>query len=128
MNDESVIPVMVNGAGIRDTRGREYADYYYDPGQISGIWPSCDVPTNIRFFLLSNTAPAYSHGQQFSVGLGHGWDSIVSVNGVDKGDTTMRWYRTGTQNLTIGTRLYGESSKIQPGVLSGSATLLMILP
>ncbi|EHF8090523.1 hypothetical protein I8575_25390, partial [Escherichia coli] len=25
-------------------------------------------------------------------------------------------------------RLYGESSKIQPGVLSGSATLLMILP
>ncbi|EPZ9213529.1 hypothetical protein J4Q09_004757, partial [Escherichia coli] len=23
---------------------------------------------------------------------------------------------------------YGESSKIQPGVLSGSATLLMILP
>ncbi|HHH2469263.1 hypothetical protein MLO52_23280, partial [Escherichia coli] len=24
--------------------------------------------------------------------------------------------------------LYGESSKIQPGVLSGSATLLMILP
>lgn len=39
MNDESVIPVMVNGAGIRDTRGREYADYYYDPGQISGIWP-----------------------------------------------------------------------------------------
>lgn len=39
MNDKSVIPVMVNGAGIRDTRGREYADYYYDPGQISGIWP-----------------------------------------------------------------------------------------
>lgn len=36
MNDKSVIPVMVNGAGIRDTRGREYADYYYDPGQISG--------------------------------------------------------------------------------------------
>ncbi|EOA6904412.1 PapG chaperone-binding domain-containing protein, partial [Escherichia coli] len=34
----------------------------------------------------------------------------------------------GTQNLTIGSRLYGESSKIQPGVLSGSATLLMILP
>lgn len=33
-----------------------------------------------------------------------------------------------TQNLTIGSRLYGESSKIQPGVLSGSATLLMILP
>lgn len=31
MNDKSVIPVMVNGAGIRDTRGREYADYYYDP-------------------------------------------------------------------------------------------------
>lgn len=30
MNDKSVIPVMVNGAGIRDTRGREYADYYYD--------------------------------------------------------------------------------------------------
>lgn len=39
MNDKSVIPVMVNGADIRDTRGREYADYYYDPGQISGIWP-----------------------------------------------------------------------------------------
>lgn len=89
---------------------------------------SCDVPTNIRFFLLSNTTPAYSHGQQFSVGLGHGWDSIVSVNGVDKGETTMRWYSAGTQNLTIGSRLYGESSKIQPGVLSGSATLLMILP
>lgn len=89
---------------------------------------SCDVPTNIRFFLLSNTAPAYSHGQKFSVGLGHGWDSIVSINGVDTGETTMRWYRAGTQNLTIGSRLYGESSKIQPGVLSGSATLLMILP
>ncbi|HAI5696556.1 TPA: PapG carbohydrate binding domain-containing protein [Escherichia coli] len=89
---------------------------------------SCDVPTNIRFFLLSNTAPAYSHGQKFSVGLGHGWDSIVSVNGVDTGETRMRWYRAGTQNLTIGSRLYGESSKIQPGVLSGSATLLMILP
>ena len=89
---------------------------------------SCDVPTNIRFFLLSNTNPAYSHGQQFSVGLGHGWDSIISINGVDTGETTMRWYRAGTQNLTIGSRLYGESSKIQPGVLSGSATLLMILP
>ncbi|HIC1190634.1 TPA: PapG chaperone-binding domain-containing protein, partial [Escherichia coli] len=75
-----------------------------------------------------NTNPAYSHGQQFSVGLGHGWDSIVSVNGVDTGETTMRWYKAGTQNLTIGSRLYGESSKIQPGVLSGSATLLMILP
>ncbi|MBB7524280.1 hypothetical protein HEM46_023570, partial [Escherichia coli] len=37
-------------------------------------------------------------------------------------------YKAGTQNLTIGSRLYGESSKIQPGVLSGSATLLMILP
>ncbi|WP_139504947.1 PapG chaperone-binding domain-containing protein, partial [Escherichia coli] len=22
------------------------------------------------------------HGKKFSVGLGHGWDSIVSVNGV----------------------------------------------
>ncbi|HAM6458689.1 TPA: hypothetical protein IB787_005183 [Escherichia coli] len=70
----------------------------------------------------------YSHGKKFSVGLGHGWDSIVSVNGVDTGETTMRWYKAGTQNLTIGSRLYGESSKIQPGVLSGSATLLMILP
>ncbi|HEN1067895.1 TPA: fimbrial protein, partial [Escherichia coli] len=83
---------------------------------------------NIRFMLLRNTTPTYSHGKKFSVGLGHGWDSIVSVNGVDTGETTMRWYKAGTQNLTIGSRLYGESSKIQPGVLSGSATLLMILP
>ncbi len=89
---------------------------------------SCDVPANIRFMLLRNTTPTYSHGKKFSVGLGHGWDSIVSVNGVDTGETTMRWYKAGTQNLTIGSRLYGESSKIQPGVLSGSATLLMILP
>jgi adhesin PapG len=88
----------------------------------------CDVPTNIRFLLLSNTVPIYHHNHKFAVGLGRGWDSIVSVNGVETGDTTIRWNRAGTQNLNIGSLLYGEPSKIQPGGLSGSATLLMMLP
>ncbi|MBB7142136.1 fimbrial protein [Escherichia coli] len=88
----------------------------------------CDVPTNIRFSLLSNTTPIYSHGQKFAVGLGHGWDSIVSINGTDTGSEILRWGRAGTQSLTIGSRLYGESSKIQPGELSGSATLIMVIP
>jgi len=52
------------------------------------------------------------------------------LGGADNPNGELLSYIIGadTQNLTIGSRLYGESSKIQPGVLSGSATLLMILP
>ncbi|EFJ3312422.1 fimbrial protein [Escherichia coli] len=87
----------------------------------------CDVPTSVKLSLFSNTQPAYNN-QGFSVGLGNGWDSVISLDGVERNEETLHWNTAGARTVTVGSRLYGEVGKITPGILSGSMTMVMRLP
>ncbi|WP_105454560.1 PapG carbohydrate binding domain-containing protein [Escherichia coli] len=84
----------------------------------------CDVPVNVKISLLRNTLPIYNN-KKFSVGLGNGWDSIISLNGAERSEDTLRWNVAGSKTVTIGSRLYGEAGKIKPGNLSGSMTMVL---
>ncbi|EIE4690710.1 adhesin [Escherichia coli] len=84
----------------------------------------CDVPVTVKLSLLSNTQPAYNN-QGFSVGLGNGWDSIISLNGAERSEDTLRWNAAGSKTVTVGSRLYGEAGKRKPGMLSGSMTMVL---
>lgn len=83
----------------------------------------CDVPATINVSLMPNTPGNYSNVGT-SVGLGNGWDSIVSLDGIERNRETLRWNRAGSKTITVGSRLYGESGKIKPGNLSGSMTMV----
>lgn len=83
----------------------------------------CDVPASINVSLLPNTPGNYSNVGT-SVGLGNGWDSIVSLDGVERNRETLRWNSAGSKTITVGSRLYGESGKTKPGNLSGSMTMV----
>ncbi|EJY1967300.1 fimbrial protein [Escherichia coli] len=84
----------------------------------------CDIPASINVSLLPNTPGNYSYAGT-SVGLGNGWDSIVSLDGVERNRETLRWNSAGSKTITVGSRLYGESGKIKPGNLSGSMTMVL---
>ncbi|EII3552439.1 PapG carbohydrate binding domain-containing protein [Escherichia coli] len=84
----------------------------------------CDVPARINFSLLPNTPGTYSY-LGTSVGLGNGWDSIVSLDGVERDKETITWSSAGSKTITVGSRLYGESGRIKPGSLSGSMTMVL---
>ncbi|EMV0122666.1 fimbrial protein [Escherichia coli] len=83
----------------------------------------CDIPASINIYLLPNTPGNYS-STGTNVGLGNGWDSIVSLDGVERDKENIRWSSAGSKTITVGSRLYGEAGKIKPGNLSGSMTMV----
>lgn len=85
---------------------------------------NCDIPISIKLSLISNTKPEYNNNK-FSVGLGNGLDSIISLDGVERNEETLRWNAAGSKTITIGSKLYGEESRIKPGGFSGSMTMIM---
>ncbi|HCQ3813679.1 TPA: adhesin [Escherichia coli] len=88
---------------------------------------TCDVPVSIKLTLLSNTQSTYN-SQDFSVGLGHGLDSIIYLDGIKRKEETLRWTSAGSKTVTIGSQLYGDISKITAGQLSGSMTMTLNIP
>lgn len=84
----------------------------------------CDVPVSVKISLLRNTPPIYNNNK-FSVGLGNGWDSIISLDGVEQSEEILRWYTAGSKTVKIESRLYGEEGKRKPGELSGSMTMVL---
>lgn len=92
---------------------------------------NCTTPVSATFTLISNTKPEYSVGYP-AVGLGNGWDSIMSIDtpGYAYGNYTDKKVWTNTTNnftLEIGSLLYGEEGRRKPGDLSGSMTLVMTI-
>ncbi|EFU9607180.1 P fimbria tip G-adhesin PapG-I [Escherichia coli] len=87
----------------------------------------CDVPVSVKISLLRNTPPIYNNNK-FSVGLGNGWDSIISLDGVEQSEEILRWYTAGSKTVKIESRLYGEEGKRKPGELSGSMTMVLSFP
>lgn len=87
----------------------------------------CNVAADVKISLISNTPPTYSN-QKFSVGLGNGWDSIISLDGIERSEEVLRWSTAGTKTVEIGSKLYGEGKNIKTGKLSGSMTMIMSVP
>lgn len=90
---------------------------------------TCDVPTKLKLKLINNgRSPEYSR-QNFSVGLGNGWDSIIYLNNLEQGEMELNFPVAGShQTVTIGSKLYGEKNKIKGGKLEGAMTMEISLP
>ncbi|HEI2860222.1 TPA: adhesin [Escherichia coli] len=85
---------------------------------------TCTVPTDVKIKLSTPKPSNYSNGY-FSVDLGNGWDSVISLDNsyYDKSNPQSMYVTQSGRTIKIGSKLYGEASKVKPGSINGSLVM-----
>ncbi|WP_096980508.1 PapG chaperone-binding domain-containing protein [Escherichia coli] len=86
---------------------------------------SCTAPTEVEIKLSTDKFSNYNHNNNFSVNLGNGWDSLISLDG-NPYDINNHEYMSVSQTgrkIKIESKLYGEAPRVTPGAINGSLVM-----
>ncbi|EFA8840198.1 adhesin [Escherichia coli] len=85
---------------------------------------TCTAPTDVKIKLSTPKTPNYNNSH-FSVNLGNGWDSVISLDGYpyDEANLQNKYVTQSGRTIKIGSKLYGEVSKVKPGGINGSLVM-----
>lgn len=85
---------------------------------------TCTAPTDVKIKLSTPRPPNYNN-HYFSVNLGNGWDSVISLDGspYDKANLQSMYVTQSGRNIKIGSKLYGVASTVKPGSINGSLVM-----
>ena len=97
----------------------------------SAINIKCQLPSDVKFKLTlkSLNPPTTEYSDGVGVGLGHGWDSVLTVENtnISAASPSADVIISGNGNLTIQSVLK-KTAASQPGYLSGSAVMEISMP
>ncbi|HIF9174490.1 TPA: PapG chaperone-binding domain-containing protein [Photobacterium damselae] len=81
---------------------------------------NCTAPAKAKFSFSSLSTPNINTPSQYRAGLGHGWDSILYINGNSSSVTTN--LTSGNNTIDIESEL-SETATAKEGLLNGTAVL-----
>ncbi|HFM4314306.1 TPA: PapG chaperone-binding domain-containing protein, partial [Escherichia coli] len=78
----------------------------------------------VKIKLSTPKTPNYNNSH-FSVNLGNGWDSVISLDGYsyDEANLQNKYVTQSGRTIKIGSKLYGDVSKVKPGGINGSLVM-----